>query len=309
MSGISNITQAPGFDQQLYDSLIQQARTEKVDTGLVDSLLLDAINKGKSFDQALALVGSELPKLATPTGAAFAQLKDWPGLPSPGALIMSVTTEYAAEQRRQNQELMWKETEAIAESMKDQAAEMRKAAVTQLVLGCVSGAVQIGVGLTQVGMGAMAARNASAAADKAATSKQDIGKIGDAAITAAQEQGMSVSQATAAGERATQAAQMASNKAASEAFTNVMTKANINIGALGQIGGGAAKMIDAGGQYVGMEMQARVKEMEADQEKMRAVRDSIKSLDDALRDLIRKSLDAQNDIQASTNQARTRILA
>jgi cysteinyl-tRNA synthetase len=272
MSGISNITQAPGFDRQLYENLIQQAKTEKVDTGLVDSLLLQAINKGKSFDQALALVGSELPKLSNPTVASFALLKEWPGLPSPGALIMSVTTEYAAEQRRQNQELMWAETEAIAQSMKDQADEMRKAAVTQLVLGCVSGAVQIGVGAVQVGMGAAAAKQATAAANQAL--KDGLDKAG-----------------------------------ANQAFSNVMTKANINTGAVGSMGTGAAKMIDAGGQYVGMQMQARAKEMEADQEKMRAVRDSIKNLDETLRELIRKSLAAQNDIQASTNQARTRILA
>jgi flagellar motility protein MotE (MotC chaperone) len=272
---ISNITQAPGFNQQLYDSLIQQARTEKVDTGLVDSLLLKAINKGKSFDQALAMVGSELPKLATPTGSSFALLKDWPGLPSPGALIMSVTTEYAAEQRRQNQELMWKETEAITQSMKDQAAEMRKAAVTQLVLGCVSGAVQIGVGVAQIGMGAHAVRQGSQAASKAAK----------------------------------EAGEEFAAKAATDAFNNALTKANINITAVGQMGSGAAAMIKAGGEYVAVQMQARAKELEADQEKMRAVRESIKNLDETLREVIRKSLAAQNDIQASTNQARTRILA
>ena len=83
----------------------------------------------------------------------------------------------------------------------------------------------------------------------------------------------------------------------------------MTIGTVGQMGTGAAKMVDAGGQYVAAQMQARVKEMEADQEKMRAVRESIKSLDESLRELIRKSLAAQNDIQASTNQTRTRILA
>jgi len=274
MSGISTITQAPGFDQQRYDTLIEQAQAQKVDAGVVDSLLLSAVQGGKSFDQALALVGSDLPKLATPMGAASALLKDWPALPSPGALIMSATTEFAAEQRRQNQELMWQETEAITQSMKDQAKEMRKAAVTQLVLGVVSGAVQIGVGIAQIGMSAAAAKNASAAAEKAA-------KTADTAADKA--------------------------KLASDAFTNTMTKANMTIGAVGQMAGGAGKIIDSVAQYVGV--QPRIKEMEADQEKMRAVRDSIRSLDEALRELIRKSLAAQNDIQASTNQTRTKILA
>ena len=296
MSGINSINQAPGFNQELYNKLIQQAQTEKVDTGLVDSLLLQAINKGKSFDQALAMVGSELPKLATPTGQSFALLKDWPGLPSPGALIMSVTTQYAAEQRRQNQELMWKETEAITESMKEQAAEMRKAAVTQLVLGCVSGAVQIGTGLLQVGMAGMAVKDATAAANKASQ------EAGIAASQTAMKLGQGGNQGMAS-------AQQAMSKASGDAFTNTLTKANMNIQAVGQMGAGAATMIKSGGDYVGTQMQARLKEMEADQEKMRAVRESIKNLDETLREVIRKSLAAQNDIQASTNQARTRILA
>jgi hypothetical protein len=278
MSGISTISQAQGFNQQLYDNLIQQARAENVDTGSVNTMLLNAVNSGKSFDQALALVQSDLPNLPTPTGAAFALLKDWPALPSPGALIMSVTTQYAAEQRQRNQELMWKETEAIAQSMKDQAREMRNAAVTQLVLGCVSGAVQIGMGVMQMGMGAAAAKNATAAANKAAEAAGGAG--------------------TPAG-----------SKAFSEAFTSAMMTANMNIGAAGQIGGGFGRMIDAGGQYVGTQMQARVKEMEAGQETMRAMRDAIKNLDESLRELIRKSLAAQNDLQTSTNQARPRILA
>ena len=250
MSGISAITQAPGFDQQRYDNFIQQARAEKMDAGVVDHLLLGAIRNGKSFDQALDLMGSGLPKLEPPAGSSLPMLKDWPGLPSPGALIMSVTTEYAAAQRRQNQELMWQETEALAQSMKDQAKEMRQAAVTQLVLGCVSGAVNIVGGIAQVGI-------AGSSAKQALTDPTMMVKL----------QGV------------------------------------------GQMTGGAAKMIESGGQYVGSQMQARLKEMDADQEKMRAVRDSIKNLDETLRELIRKSLSAQNDIQASTNQARTRILA
>jgi hypothetical protein len=48
--------------------------------------------------------------------------------------------------------------------------------------------------------------------------------------------------------------------------------------------------------------------MEANQEKMRAYGESVKSMDDALKELIQKALEAQNAIQQSQNQARTRIL-
>jgi hypothetical protein len=307
MSGISTITQAPGFDQQCYDKLIQEAKTARVDTGVVDSLLLSALKNGKSFDQALALVGSDLPKLATPTGAAMALLKDWPALPSPGALIMSVTTEFAAEQRRQNQELMWQETKAISQSMQDQAKEMRTAAKTQLALGIASGLVQLGMGIAQVGMGARAAANAAVKAKE--VSSNHINTAGAKAYSKAIDGGKSVQQATAASQRAMAKAETAATKLSSEAFNSAIMKANMNIGAVGQMGGGVGRMLDAGAQYAGSMMQARVKEMEADQETMRAMRDAVKNLDEGLRALIQKSLAAQNDIMASTNQARTKILA
>jgi hypothetical protein len=285
MSGINSINQAQGFNQQAYDNLIKEAITAKVDTGLVDQLLLEAISKGKSFDQAIALVGSDLPKLSTPTGAAMARLGDWVAIPSPGALIMSVTTQFAAQQRQQNQELMWQETEAISQSMKDQASEMRTAAVTQLVLGIAGGVVQIGVGLAQMGMGAYAMKSAAGAGAKASAN------------------------ATAGLESGTPGFQQAGAQAYSQAYSASMMHSNITIGAVGQLAQGAGGMISAGSQYVGTQMQASIKEKDADQEKMRAVRDSVKNLDEALRDLIRKALAAQNDIAASTNQARTKILA
>jgi hypothetical protein len=270
------ITQAPDYSRALYESLINKATANTVAAATVNELLCNAIDGGKSFSQALALAGSDLPALPAPASADMTRLKDWVGLPSPGALIMSATTEFAAEQRRQNQELMWKETEALAASMKDQAQEMRAAAVKQLIMGVVSGAVQIGIGAAQAAMGAAASKNALAKGAEAAQ-KAGGGQAGE--------------------------------KASSEAFSSAMMKANINIGAVGQIGGGVTKGIDSGALYVGAQMQARAKEMEADQEKMKAVRESIRNLDEAMHALIQKSLAAQNDIQASTNQARTRILA
>ena len=256
---INSIQQAPGFNQQQYDTLIQQAQTQKVDTGLVDKLLLDAVKGGKSFDQALSLVGSDLPKLTPPNAQAATQLKNWPGIPSPGALIMSATTKFAAEQREQNRELSWKQTEAIVASMHDQAKIMRDQAAVQLALGIASGTVGIVSGAVQIG-GSFAALGAA----KDAKGNIDSSKL--------------------------------------QSYNNMVQ-------GLGSIGGGIGKGIDAGSQYVGTMAQANIKEKEAEQEQMRALRDSIRELNDALRDLIQKSLSAQNDIQSTTNQARTRILA
>jgi hypothetical protein len=301
------ISGAAGYTETEYNSLIRQARAEKADLSVVDTLLFLAIQGGKSFTEAKSLVEADLPKLDTPTGTAMALLKNWPGLPTPGALIMSANTEYAADQRRQNQEIMWKETEAIAASMKDQATEMRSAALTQLIMGIVSGVVQIGMGIAQMGMGAASAKSATAASEKAGA--KFVNEAGAKAGNEAINQGKTPGQALAASQKAMEGAAAGGEKIASETFSSAMMRANMTIGAVGQIGGGVAKGIDAGAQYVGAEVQAKVKEMEADQEKMRAVRESVKNLDEALHALIQKSLDAQNNIQASTNQARTRILA
>jgi hypothetical protein len=51
-----------------------------------------------------------------------------------------------------------------------------------------------------------------------------------------------------------------------------------------------------------------MKEMQADQEKMREMRDSLKNLDEGLKELIQKALAAQDSIQQAQNQARTKIL-
>jgi hypothetical protein len=72
--------------------------------------------------------------------------------------------------------------------------------------------------------------------------------------------------------------------------------------------GGSGKILDSVSQYIATRYQAEFKEMEADQEKMRSMRDSLKDLDEALKELIQKSLAAQDSIQQAQNQARAKIL-
>ncbi|MDR2891993.1 MAG: type III secretion system translocon subunit SctB [Deltaproteobacteria bacterium] len=286
MNAINSLPQAPGFDQQRYDSLIQQAKSEKIDTGMVNELLLNAVRSGKNFDQAMQLVRSEIPGLATPTNKSTEQLKNWTTLPSP-AWILSMITQFAADQRRQNQEIAWQETEAMVKSMEGQADKMRDTAVTQLILGCVSGVVQIGVGAAQLGIGISAAKGANAALKGADTAAKGTDTATKATATATDE----------------------AADAASKAANDILTKANIKSSAFGSMGAGASKMMDSGAQYENTIMQAKAKELEADQERMRAARDATKELSDALATLIQKTLSAHNEIIASTNQARAKILA
>jgi hypothetical protein len=273
----------------------------------VDKLILNLIDRGQSFDHALALVGSELPTLATPVGAALASLVDWQGMPSPGALVLSLVTEFASEQRRMNAEAKWQQSEAIYASMKDEASEMRDAAVTQLVMGVVSGALQIGMGFVQIGMGTLAVKNAVKAGE--AAKDGFLKEVGAKAESQALSQNMSPAEATAAATKAMEDASLEGMKFYNDAFTSSMAQSNSLINALGQVAGGVGKIIDSSAQYVNAQSQADLKEMEADQEKMRAMRDAIQTLSDALTALIQQSLSAQNEIQSTTNQARTHILA
>ncbi|MDR3054689.1 MAG: hypothetical protein LBU53_04720, partial [Zoogloeaceae bacterium] len=84
--------------------------------------------------------------------------------------------------------------------------------------------------------------------------------------------------------------------------------ANTQATGVGQAIGGGSGILNAISQFVGTQAQAEFKEMEADQEKMRAYGESVKSLDDGLKELIQKALEAQNAIQQTQNQARSRIL-
>lgn len=249
MSNITDVKQIPGFNPQQYEALVQQAQSQKVDVSLVESSLLQAVNNGKSFDQAMSLIGQNIPKLAAPDLSFMVQLGNWPSLPAPGAVVMALITEVSAEQRQQNRELAWAQTEAVVSSMKEQAGKMREMAAAQLVMGVasavttmVSGAVQSKIAIKGIGGGAESLISAHA--------------------------------------------------------TGVGTAIS-----------GGAKLADAGSQFIGTMFQARFKEMEADQERMRATRDSLKDLNDGLKELIQKSLSSAESIHQGRNQATTRILA
>ena len=62
------------------------------------------------------------------------------------------------------------------------------------------------------------------------------------------------------------------------------------------------------GDYLGAQYDAAMKEMEADQERMRTSRDSLKSINDGLTEVIQKSLSTQDDIQKRMNDTRSRIM-
>lgn len=149
MTAITDVTQIPDYTQTEYNQCVEQAKTGQVDISLVDAALLQAVNSGKSFSEALSIVQSDLPKPAKPDLSLMVKLGNWTSLPAPGAVIMALITEISADQRQQNKEIMFAQTEAVVQSMMDEADKMREMALVQLVLGIVSAAVTIGGGIHQ----------------------------------------------------------------------------------------------------------------------------------------------------------------
>ena len=70
----------------------------------------------------------------------------------------------------------------------------------------------------------------------------------------------------------------------------------------------AGSMFTAGGEF-GQSMQsAEAKRLEAQQEQIRTMMEQTKQTNEALKDLVSKSLDFMNSMQANMNQTRTKIL-
>ena len=149
MSGIQGLS---SDQQQVYNQLINDAGTVNVSRAAVDKELQVAMDGGLSFQEAAAQVRNDLPTLPPPKSSSGA-LGAWVGVASPMASINALITEMSAEQRKENREVMKAQTDSIAMSMEQQADEIRKKAVAQLVCGVVSGAINIGMGAVQFGMG------------------------------------------------------------------------------------------------------------------------------------------------------------
>ncbi len=88
-------------------------------------------------------------------------------VPTMGASMLAMIAEFSAEQRRMNSEVRAAETTAIVSDIREQASELRAKAVTQLVMGVVSGAMSIaqGVGSMKIMNSGVSQNAKSAAAD------------------------------------------------------------------------------------------------------------------------------------------------
>ncbi|MDR2302054.1 MAG: type III secretion system translocon subunit SctB [Deltaproteobacteria bacterium] len=142
------LNQAQTEDLQAYFQKLSE--TEKKSFGETDFIkLVEARGykaQGSSDSEKPTLKESSAKTPATPQ-----ELKDllrsFAGAASPAAMVMALLTEDASKQRMVNKELRAAQVEATAKEMEAQAKVMMEKAVTQLVLGVVSGAITIGSGV------------------------------------------------------------------------------------------------------------------------------------------------------------------
>ena len=323
MSGIQGLS---SDQQQVYNQLINDAGTVNVSRATVDKELQVAMDAGLSFQEAAAQVRNDLPTL-TPPKSSSGSLGGWVGVASPMASINALITEMSAEQRKENREVMKAQTDSIAMSMEQQADEIRKKAVAQLVCGVVSGAINIGMGAVQFGMGMkqlnIGKQQGALAKEQGVLGKQQT----DIANKQADLKSLRSEGAKLSGDELKQFnAEYSSRKASLKAdMTDVKTQMktlDAKSGALGaqsqsygvmgqsmsQLGQGVSGIVGSVGDFIGAQYDAAMKEMEADQERMRASRDALKSINDSLSELIQKSISTQDAIQQNMNQTRSRIL-
>ena len=309
MSGIQGLS---SDQQQVYNQLINDAGTVNVSRATVDKELQVAMDAGLSFQEAAAQVRNDLPTL-TPPKSSSGSLGGWVGVASPMASINALITEMSAEQRKENREVMKAQTDSIAMSMEQQADEIRKKAVAQLVCGVVSGAINIGMGAVQFGMG-MKQLNMGKQQTDIANKQADLKSLRSEGAKLSGDElkqfnaEYSSRKASLKADMTDVKTQMKTLDAKSGAFGAQSQSYGVMGQSMSQLGQGVSGIVGSVGDFIGAQYDAAMKEMEADQERMRASRDALKSINDSLSELIQKSISTQDAIQQNMNQTRSRIL-
>lgn len=171
---ITNVNQINGFDAAQYNQLLEAAKSEYVSKEQIDQALLNAVNSGKTFAEALSSVSTTLPTLPPPMGTGALWDNGLAGLPSFCANYLALIGDLAADQRRQSAEQRALQTENIIDKIEDQAKEMRAKAIFQLCMGVASGLLSIAQGVMSYRMMSSGTAANAKIADPAARSHADM---------------------------------------------------------------------------------------------------------------------------------------
>lgn len=192
-------------------------------------------------------------------------------LPSMGAAVLALIQEISAEQRKITNEQRNMQTELAVDKLGDIADKMKEKAITQLCVGIAAGTVSIAQGVASTSMTAKGINSIDKTFNTDGTLKQNM-----------------------------------TSKFSTRNNAEMML--NTKIQSFNSSMGGCSGMMNSISQAVGGIYDSEIKNEEANLERIHSMSDQLKSLDDALRELIQKALSTQDQLQQSINQSRTKIL-
>lgn len=214
----------------------------------------------------------EKPELQSPqtSGEPFSKLVNYTA-PSFGAAMLSLITEMNAEQRQAARDQKALQTEAQVANIMNQADVMREKAITQLCIGIATGMLSIAQGVASTAITARGINSIDKSFNADGTMKAG---------------------------------------ATSQFSTRQMAETTLNtqVQSFNSSMGGVSGMMSSINQAVGGFFDAEVTELQAEQERMKAMQDTLDSLQQALKETLQKALSTQDAIQENMNQTRTKIL-
>lgn len=234
---------------------------------------------------SLKEVGIKVPALPTPRiGLAEVDMQALTtAVASLGANVLAELTKELAKARRENANEMFADSMAQSKNLKDQSAEIRATASKKLILSILSGVTSIVAGATSIGISSIKLK----------------GDLGDLKNVLSDARG-GLSQITNMADNGASTI----NKIWSEAKSN---KEKALIESLTMVGQGASKILDSVGQSVDAKRDATLKDYEAKNRELEALKQQLENIQNSLNDSLRKSFETQSEVARSQNAAMSRM--
>lgn len=211
--------------------------------------------------------------------ASSSSLGGFYGMGSIMAQLSALIVETAAQQRESNRQEVLAQTELLVENIHEQADKMRKQAMYQLIGGIISG-------LASIGQGAMSMAGSFKAMkiNKTAGIASDVANSTNNPVVRGAHQSF---------------AQELNTKA---------TLVNEKFSSGGTMVKGVGDLASSFANYFAAQEGAEIKDLEAEQARINAQIENLKSINDSLKELIDKSISVSSSIIEQQNNTTSKIL-
>lgn len=211
--------------------------------------------------------------------ASSSSLGGFYGMGSIMAQLSALIVETAAQQRESNRQEVLAQTELLVENIHEQADKMRKQAIYQLIGGIISGLATMGQGAMSIA-GSVKAFNIN----KTAGIASDVANSTNNPVVRSAHQSF---------------AQELNTKA---------TLVNEKFSGEGTMVKGVGDLASSFANYFAAQEGAEIKDLEAEQARINAQIENLKSINDSLKELIDKSISVSSSIIEQQNNTTSKIL-